>query len=538
MMRHEVHEVEKQYEREMRESIERWLAELEAHLRAAVGGSYIPSSSPTAAPPTATATTYPLYTKRSIAIDTMEGIVQDLDSKYGAIVAESVGGSCSNDVTTTIMSEYNQSTSQIKTNVMKHFVASYDQQFSRWLLGARQAAERILEAEMHRLAARLPMALDDDQGGGGAVTGGGLTTQPSLLQQLLNDIYSKMMSMIGGISVYGADCHEVADAERILTTRFDALSQDIMRENIARLEIARDEMNSLLVEATQRMERVVQDTMVERSSACSSGYKLSDIETALNRQYRSIHSMLEEKLQSSPFRTQALQLFLDHCTNLSHEMTQQYHQNRQHAISTAVGDARNHLTVLLASFDTAKIWTTDDGEMSLEMRRHALHSCLMKMTCHLKKTIIALVQEWFDSMTADEQRSFESRVDDQFAAPVTAFEDAAMVIEAERFAAAAQSVIDDDDDDIQEEGDDEEGIEDGDDEDDEEGSDEDDDDGDEHDGSTVRLGGSSSKQLKQLSVEEQRKKAMDWATNQLGLSHSKSKRTSKAKVSMAAVVCV
>ena len=36
---------------------------------------------------------------------------------------------------------------------------------------------------------------------------------------------------------------------------------------------------------------------------------------------------------------------------------------------------------------------------------------------------------------------------------------------------------------------------------------------------------------------------MDWATNQLGLSHTKSKRTSKAKVSKAAaaaaaVVCV
>lgn len=367
----------------------------------------------------------------------------------------------------------------------------------------------------------------------------GLTTQPSLLQQLLNDIYSKMMSLIGGINVYGADCHEVVDAERILTTRFDALSEDIMRKNTARLEAARDEMNSLLVEATQRMERVVQDTMVERNSACSSGYKLSDIETALNRQYRNINSMLEEKLQSSPFRTQALQLFLDNCTNLSRVMTQQFHQNRQHAISTAVGDARNHLTVLLASFDTAKVWTTDDdGEMSLEMRRHALHSCLMKMTYHLKTTIIALVREWFDSMTADEQRSFESRIDDQFADPVTAFEDAAMIIEAERYAAAAQSVIDDGDD-VQEEGDDEEVIEDGDDED--EGDD--DDDGDEHDGSTVRLGGSSSKQLKQLSVEEQRRKAMDWATNQLGLSHTKSKRTSKAKVSKAAaaaaaVVCV
>ena len=217
-------------------------------------------------------------------------------------------------------------------------------------------------------------------------------------------------------------------------------------------------------------------------------------------------------------------------------MTQQFHQNRQHAISTAVGDARNHLTVLLASFDTAKVWTTDDdGEMSLEMRRHALHSCLMKMTYHLKTTIIALVREWFDSMTADEQRSFESRIDDQFADPVTALEDAAMIIEAERYAAAAQSVIDDGDD-VQEEGDDEEVIEDGDDED--EGDD--DDDGDEHDGSTVRLGGSSSKQL---SVEEQRRKAMDWATNQLGLSHTKSKQTSKAKVSMAAattaaVVCV
>ena len=130
----------------------------------------------------------------------------------------------------------------------------------------------------------------------------GLTTQPSLLQQLLNDIYSKMMSLIGGINVYGADCHEVVDAERILTTRFDALSEDIMRKNTARLEAARDEMNSLLVEATQRMERVVQDTMVERNSACSSGYKLSDIETALNRQYRNINSMLEGKLQSSPFR--------------------------------------------------------------------------------------------------------------------------------------------------------------------------------------------------------------------------------------------
>ena len=358
----------------------------------------------------------------------------------------------------------------------------------------------------------------------------GLTTQPSLLQQLLNDIYSKMMSLIGGINVYGADCHEVVDAERILTTRFDALSEDIMRKNTARLEAARDEMNSLLVEATQRMESVVQDTMAERNSACSSGYKLSDIETALNRQYRNINSMLEEKLQSSPFRTQALQLFLDNCTNLSRVMTQQFHQNRQHAISTAVGDARNHLTVLLASFDTAKVWTTDDdGEMSLEMRRHALHSCLMKMTYHLKTTIIALVREWFDSMTADEQRSFESRIDDQFADPVTAFEDAAMIIEAERYAAAAQSVIDDGDD-VQEEGDDEEVIEDGDDED--EGDD--DDDGDEHDGSTVRLGGSSSKQLKQLSVEEQRRKAMDWATNQLGLSHTKSKRTSKAKVSKAA----
>ena len=209
--------------------------------------------------------------------------------------------------------------------------------------------------------------------------------------------------------------------------------------------------------------------------------------------------MLEEKLQSSPFRTQALQLFLDNCTNLSRVMTQQYHQIRQHAISTAVSDARNHLSVLLASFDTAKIWTTDDdGEMSLEMRRHALHSCLMKMTYHLKTTIIALVREWFDSMTADEQRSFESRIDDQFADPVTAFEDAAMIIEAERYAAAAQSVIDDDDD-VQEEGDDEEVIEDGDDEDE---GDDDDGDGDEHDGSTVRLGGSSSKQLKQLSVEE------------------------------------
>ena len=226
MMRHEVHE------REMRESIERWLAELEAHRRAVVGGSHIQAS-----PPTATATTYPLYTKRSIAIYTMEGIVQEIDSKYGAIVAESVGGgSCSNDVTTTIMSEYDQSTSQIKANVIKHFVASYDQQ---------------------------------------------------------------------------------------------------------------------------------------------------------------------------------------------------YHQNRQYAISTSVSDARNHLTVLLASFDTAKIWTTDDdSEMSLEMRRHALHSCLMKMTYHLKTTIIALVREWFDSMTADEQRSFESRIDDQFADPVTAFEDAAMIIEA------------------------------------------------------------------------------------------------------------
>jgi len=193
--------------------------------------------------------------------------------------------------------------------------------------------------------------------------------------------------------------------------------------------------------------------------------------------------------------------------------------------------------VLLASFDTAKIWTTDDdGEMSLEMRRHALHSYLMKMTYHLKTTIIALVREWFDSMTADEQRSFESRIDDQFADPVTAFEDAAMIIEAERYAAAAQSVIDDGDD-VQEEGDDEEVIEDVDDEDE---GDDDDGDGDEHDGSTVRLGGSSSKQLKQLSVEEQHRKAMDWATNQLGLSHTKSKRTSKAKVSMAAaaVVCV
>ena len=60
----------------------------------------------------------------------MEGIVQEIDSKYGAIVAESVGGgSCSNDVTTTIMSEYDQSTSQIKANVIKHFVASYDQQY-------------------------------------------------------------------------------------------------------------------------------------------------------------------------------------------------------------------------------------------------------------------------------------------------------------------------------------------------------------------------------------------------------------------------
>ena len=128
MMRHEMHEVEKQYEREMRESIERWLAEIEAHGRAVVGGSHIQSSSPPIT--AATATTYPLYTKRSIAIDTMEGIVQEIDSKYGAIVAESVGGgSCSNDVTSTIMSEYDQSTSQIKANVIKHFVASYDQQY-------------------------------------------------------------------------------------------------------------------------------------------------------------------------------------------------------------------------------------------------------------------------------------------------------------------------------------------------------------------------------------------------------------------------
>jgi hypothetical protein len=67
--------------------------------------------------------------------------------------------------------------------------------------------------------------------------------------------------------------------------------------------------------------------------------------------------------------------------------------------------------VLLASFDTAKIWTTDDdNEMSLEMRRNALHSCLMKMTYHLKTTIIALVREWFDSMTADEASKAESMI--------------------------------------------------------------------------------------------------------------------------------
>eukprot|EP00600_Ochromonadales_sp_CCMP1393_P003235 CAMPEP_0174989904 /NCGR_PEP_ID=MMETSP0004_2-20121128/20999_1 /TAXON_ID=420556 /ORGANISM="Ochromonas sp., Strain CCMP1393" /LENGTH=1166 /DNA_ID=CAMNT_0016243401 /DNA_START=22 /DNA_END=3525 /DNA_ORIENTATION=- len=410
MMKEEAQVLVQQYEQELRARMQTLLISLNDEVHHHQQQPQARSNSSSSSSSSHHKNAQSLYATLPDAQNRFSLLCKELTQEYVGRVSESIGGDAkataardAGSVAAAVLADFTTQLQEIGVNMQQHYQAAYGQQFTSWLLGARQAAEQLIDFQLLVLEKKLPIeqsaapSTQQDNSTSSAATFSKLSlsansgnrdtggSSAATLEKELQSVLNAALRMIGGTDHYGAQCIEVVDASKILCRHHESRAQQLMQKNQQLLATSAARAEECLQAAVAAMEAELERSLDQHDSLYSSGYQLQLLQMALNKSYYQLRDEnIRTALKDSVHLAGVEERFQASSVALSTLMLAAYRARKQRALTAAVQHGVGEIGDALTEMDIGKLWAGVD----IDAREATMDLCLQDMQNRMEGSLL------------------------------------------------------------------------------------------------------------------------------------------------------
>jgi hypothetical protein len=300
--------IRRDYGDEMRTSMEHLLGEIDG---ICVNGLASP----------ATTTASSLYPTEKRATALLDDLFEKVGAKYNGEMERTLG-SLTSAISKQILIEYPAQIERVNAALREQFSATFRNGFSKWLLSARKKAQNSISENCAGFTSRTEPVSDAG------------------VDAFLQETFETAVGIIGGCGVYGAENEEVKDAVEVLSRHLDSLALEVRGHNQYLIAESRKQVDKYLTEATTAMTRTLTETVSGLRASQPTGYILKALEDVLNAKFFELRGVLVSKCRKNYHTDALVSEFKQFCGGMREKMLSEYALARKSAYRHGIEEAR------------------------------------------------------------------------------------------------------------------------------------------------------------------------------------------------------